>query len=267
MLQVIVVALFFGFGIILAGEKGETLARGVDSLAHVSFRVMDVIIQLSPIGVFALICAVIAEQGLDVLVPLLRVILTAYLAYTVHMIAVYATTVAMFAKIGPVRFFREMGRPIVFAFSSASSVGALPFNLEATERLGARKEISSFVLPLGATINMDGTSIYQGICAVFIARIFGVELSLTQQLTVVLTAVLASIGTAGVPGSGMIMLAMVLQSVGLPVEGIALVAGIDRILDMGRTVVNITGDAACTLCVNAWQNRREKRWVPKNDGN
>ena len=221
MLQVIVIALFLGFGIILAGEKGQVAANVVDSFAEVAFRIMDMIIKLSYIGVFALICPVVAQNGPEVLLPLLKVILV--------------------------------------AFSSASSVGTLPFNMEATERLGARKEISSFVLPLGATINMDGTAIYQGVCAIFIAQIFGIDLTLSQQITIILTATLASIGTAGVPGSGMIMLAMVLQSVGLPLEGIALVAGIDRILDMGRTVVNITGDAACTMCVDAMDRKREAK--------
>jgi len=255
MLQVIVVALFFGFGIILVGEKGRKAAEVVDSFAEVSFKIMDIIIRLSAIGVFALILPVVAEQGVEVLLPLLHVILVAYLAYVIHMVLVYSASVAAFARVSPLKFFKEMSKPIVFAFSSASSVGTLPFNMEATQRLGVRKEVSSFVLPLGATINMDGTAIYQGVCVVFIARIFGVDLSLTQQLTVVLTSVLASIGTAGVPGSGMIMLAMVLQSVGLPVEGIALVAGIDRILDMGRTTVNITGDAACAVCVNKWSKK------------
>ena len=148
---------------------------------------------------------------------------------------------------------------MMMAFSSASSVGALPFNLECTERLGARREVASFVLPLGATINMDGTAIYQGVCAVFIATAYGVSLSLGDMVTIVLTATLASIGTAGVPGAGMVMLAMVLQSVGLPIEGIALVAGIDRVFDMGRTTVNITGDAACALIVSKMEDRKEAR--------
>lgn len=159
----------------------------------------------------------------------------------------------------PVKFFKGMSQAMVFAFSSASSVGALPFNLECTQKLGARKEVASFVLPLGATINMDGTAIYQGVCAIFIAQIFGIDLSISQQITIILTATLASVGTAGVPGSGMIMLAMVLESVGLPLEGIALVAGIDRILDMGRTCVNITGDAACTICVDAMEKKKEAK--------
>ena len=259
MLQVIVIAVLFGFGIILAGEKGKLAGEVVDSFAEVCFRVMGMIIRLSPIGVFALICPVIAENGPSVLLPLLKVILVAYVGYAAHMAIIYSSAVKAIGKMTPLTFFRNMARPMVFAFSSASSVGTLPFNLEATEKMGTRKEIASFVLPLGATINMDGTAIYQGVCTIFIAQIFGIELTIAQQITVILTATLASIGTAGVPGSGMIMLAMVLQSVGLPVEGIALVAGIDRILDMGRTVVNITGDAACTICVDAWETKREAK--------
>lgn len=256
MLPTIVIALLIGFGIILAGEKGEQLSKVVDSAAEVAFRIMTLILALSGIGVFALICPVIAENGPQVLLPLLKVILVAYIGYAVHMAVVYSTTVGLMAKVSPFAFFKAMLRPGLVAFSSASSVAALPFNLEAVESLGAKKEITGFVLPLGMTINMDGTAIYQGVCAIFIAQIFGFSLDFTQQLTIVLTATLASIGTAGVPGAGMVMLAMVLQSVGLPVEGIALVAGIDRVLDMGRTVVNITGDAACALCISARHSKR-----------
>ena len=259
MLQVIVIALFFGFGIILAGEKGKLAAQVIESFAEVAFRIMDMIIQLSAIGVFALICPVVAENGPAVLLPLLKVILVAYAGYIIHMLLVYSTSVKLFAGMSPLAFFKGMSQPMMFAFSSASSVGVLPFNLEAVEKMGARKEVASFVLPLGATINMDGTAIYQGVCAIFIAQIFGIDLVFSQQITIILTATLASIGTAGVPGSGMIMLAMVLQSVGLPIEGIALVAGIDRILDMGRTVVNITGDAACAICVDALDKKRESK--------
>ena len=259
MLQVIVIALFFGFGIILAGEKGKLAKDLVDSCAEVSFKVMFIILKLSPIGVFALICPVVASNGPDVLLPLLKVILVAYAAYIIHMIVTYSTAVKLASGMSPLKFFKGMSEPILFAFSSASSVGTLPFNMDATQQMGARKEVSSFVLPLGATINMDGTAIYQSVCAIFIAQIFGVDLTIAQQLTIILTATLASVGTAGVPGAGMIMLAMVLESVGLPLEGIALVAGIDRILDMGRTTVNITGDAACTMCVDAWEKKREAR--------
>ena len=259
MLQVIVIALFFGFGIIVVGEKGKAAKDFVDSFAEVSFAVMGMIIKLSPIGVFALITPVVATNGAAVLLPLLKVIGVAYIVYIVHMVVVYSSTVKIFSGMSPLKFFKGMSTAMLFAFSSASSVGTLPFNLESTQKLGAKKEVASFVLPLGATINMDGTAIYQGVCAVFIAQIFGIDLSISQQITIILTATLASVGTAGVPGSGMIMLAMVLESVGLPLEGIALVAGIDRILDMGRTVVNITGDASCTICVDAMEKRREAK--------
>lgn len=259
MLQVIVIALFFGFGIIVAGEKGKIAKDVVDSFSEVSFKVMGMIIKLSPIGVFALITPVVAANGPSVLLPLLKVIGVAYLVYIVHMVVVYSASVKGISGMSPLKFFKGMSPAMIFAFSSASSVGALPFNLECTQKLGAKKEVASFVLPLGATINMDGTAIYQGVCAIFIAQIFGFNLTIPQQLTIILTATLASIGTAGVPGSGMIMLAMVLESVGLPLEGIALVAGIDRILDMGRTCVNITGDAACTICVDAMEKKKEAR--------
>ena len=166
---------------------------------------------------------------------------------------------AALARISPVTFCREMVPAMMMAFSSASSVGTLPFTLECAEKLGARKEIASFVIPLGATINMDGTAIYQGVCAVFIASCFNIDLTLGQMVTIVLTATLASIGTAGVPGAGMVMLAMVLESVGLPVEGIGLVMGVDRIFDMGRTTVNITGDAACAVVISKMGERKEQR--------
>ena len=259
MLQVIVIALFFGFGIILAGEKGKPLAKVVNSLSEVSMVIMDLILKLSPVGVFCLITPVVAENGPKILGSLAMVLLTAYVCYFIHAATVYSGTVKFLAGISPIKFFKEMAPALAFAFSSASSVGTLPLNLECTEKLGAKKDIASFVLPLGATINMDGTAIYQGVCAVFIASCYGIELTVPQILTIVLTATLASIGTAGVPGSGMVMLAMVLQSVGLPVEGIALVAGVDRIFDMGRTVVNITGDAACTVIVSSLEDKRETK--------
>lgn len=251
MLQVIVISLLFGFGTILSGEKGSGFANFINSTTDVCIKVMEIVIKLSPIGVFALIAPVVAENGVEVLLPLLRLIVVVYIGYIVHMAVVYSLAAKSIAKISPIKFFKGMFPAITMAFSSASSVGTLPLNLECCESLGAKKEITSFVLPLGATINMDGTAIYQGVCAIFIAQVFGIDLTFGQQLTMVLTATLASIGTAGVPGSGMIMLSMVLQSVGLPVEGIALVAGIDRILDMGRTTVNITGDSACAICISA----------------
>lgn len=259
MLQVIVIALFFGFGIILAGEKGEPLAKGVNSLADVSMIIMDIILKLSPVGVFCLITPVVAENGPEILGSLAMVLLAAYICYILHAVLVYSATVKTMAGLSPIAFFKGMAPAMVMAFSSASSVGTLPMNMECAEKLGAKKDVASFVLPLGATINMDGTAIYQGVCAVFIATCYGIDLTLGQMVTIVLTATLASIGTAGVPGSGMVMLAMVLQSVGLPVEGIALVAGVDRIFDMGRTTVNITGDAACSIIVSKLEERKEKK--------
>jgi len=257
MLQVIVIALFFGFGTIAVGEKGKPFAQFVESANAVSMFIMDAIIKLSPIGVFCLITPVVAENGPKILGDLAMVLGVAYIAYILHMILVYSATVKVLGGMSPVKFFKGMMPAIMMAFSSASSVGTLPLNLECVQKLGAKKDVASFVLPLGATINMDGTAIYQGVCAIFIATCFGIDLTLGQQVTIVLTATLASVGTAGVPGAGMIMLAMVLQSVGLPVEGIALVAGIDRIFDMGRTTVNITGDAACTLCVSKMEEKRQ----------
>lgn len=261
MLQVIVIALFFGFGIILAEDKGEPLAKVIVSLSDVSMVIMELILKLSPIGVFCLITPVVAENGPKILGSLAMVLLTAYVCYAIHAIVVYSSTVKAMGGLSPAAFFKGMAPAMIMAFSSASSVGTLPLNMECAEKLGAKRDVASFVLPLGATINMDGTAIYQGVCAVFIASCFGIDLTLTQMLTIVLTATLASVGTAGVPGSGMIMLAMVLQSVGLPVEGIALVAGVDRIFDMGRTVVNITGDAACAIIVSNLEDKKELKKV------
>ena len=257
MLQTIVISLFIGFCIIIAGEKGETLAKLNHSVEEVFMIIMNMIIKTSPIAVFCLITPVIATNGANVIGSLFMVIVTAYIAYIVHMAVVYSFTVKTLGNTHPLTFFKAIMPAMLFGFSSASSVGTLPINSECLEEnLGIRKDIVSFVLPLGATINMDGTAIYQGVCSVFIAACYGITLTPSQLLTIVVTATLASIGTAGTPGSGMIMLAMVLQSVGLPVEGIALVAGIDRIFDMGRTVVNITGDASCTVIVNHRENLR-----------
>jgi len=259
MLQVITAALLFAFGILAAGERGRSVARAVNDLSEVCLQVMHLILRLSPIGVFCLIAPVVAENGPRILGSLGLVLLCAYLGYVLHMALVYSVTVKVLGGLSPLAFFRGMAPAMAFGFSSASSVGALPLNLECVEALGARRDIASFVLPLGATINMDGTAIYQGVCVVFIARCYGVELTAGQLLTVVLTATLASVGTAGVPGAGVLMLTMVLESVGLPVAGIGLVIGVDRIFDMGRTVVNITGDAACALAVTHLEARGTAR--------
>ena len=252
-------ALILGFAIILVGEKNVRVVNAFNDLNEIFMKCMEMILKLSPIGVFCLLCPVIAANGPAIIGSLAMVLLAAYICYVVHAVVVYSLTVRTLGGLSPLKFFKGMLPAIMFAFSSASSVGTLPINLECTEKLGAKREIASFVLPLGATINMDGTAIYQGICAIFIASCYGIHLTLSQMLTIVLTATLASIGTAGVPGAGMVMLAMVLTSVGLPVDGIALVAGVDRIFDMGRTTVNITGDAACTMVVSNLEAKKEAR--------
>ena len=259
MLQIIVASLFIGFALILIAERHEMDFKMVEIANDICMKAMEMILKLSPIGVFCLLCPVVAENGPAVLGSLAKVLLVAYLCYVVHAVVIYSLSVKTLGKLSPLQFFKGMMPAIMMAFSSASSVGTLPLNLECSQKLGADKEVASFVLPLGATINMDGTAIYQGVCAVFIASCYGISLTFSQMLTIVLTATLASVGTAGVPGAGMVMLAMVLQSVGLPVEGIALVAGVDRIFDMGRTVVNITGDASCAIVVSNLQRRRAAR--------
>ena len=257
MLQIIVMALLIGFAIVSVGEENVTVVNAFNDLNEIFMKCMEMILKLSPVGVFCLLCPVIAENGPAIIGSLAMVLLTAYICYFVHALVVYSLTVGTLGGLSPVKFFKGMMPAILFAFSSASSVGTLPLNMECTQKLGASREVSSFVLPLGATINMDGTAIYQGVCAIFIAACYGIELTLPQMLTIVLTATLASIGTAGVPGAGMVMLAMVLTSVGLPVDGIALVAGVDRIFDMGRTTVNITGDACCSIIVSNMEKKRE----------
>ena len=259
MLQVIVMAILIGFSVILLGEKAEPAVNAINHLNDIFMKCMEMILKLSPIGVFCLLTPVIAANGAAVIGSLAKVLLVAYICYILHMLIVYSFTVRTLGGISPLKFYKEMAPAITFAFSSASSVGTLPLNMECTKRLGVPKEISSFVLPLGATINMDGTAIYQGVCAVFIAACYGIDLTFAQMVSIVLTATLASIGTAGVPGAGMVMLAMVLTSVGLPVDGIALVAGVDRIFDMGRTTLNITGDASCTVIVSNLMKKRDSK--------
>lgn len=265
MLQVIVMALLIGFAIILVGEEKNTrIITACNDLNDVFMKCMEMILKLSPIGVFCLLCPVVAANGATIIGSLAMVLLAAYVCYIVHAVVVYSFAVKTIDGISPLTFFKEMLPAIMFAFSSASSVGTLPINMECTEKLGTSREIASFILPLGATINMDGTAIYQGVCAIFIASCYGIHLTLPQMLTIIFTATLASIGTAGVPGAGMVMLAMVLTSVGLPVDGIALVAGVDRIFDMGRTTVNITGDASCCVIVSNLEKKREARKMAKS---
>lgn len=257
MLQIIVGAIVVGFSILLIDRvKQDKATDAIEVINDIFMKAMGLILKLSPIGVFCLLVPVIASNGPKIIGSLASVLLVAYLGYILHAGVVYSFTVKTLGGMSPKDFFKGMSPAMMFAFSSASSMGTLPINIKCCEEMGADPDVTSFVLPLGATINMDGTAIYQGVCAVFIASCYGIDLTLGQMLTIVLTATLASIGTAGVPGSGMIMLAMVLQSVGLPVEGIALVAGIDRIFDMGRTTLNITGDASAAI-INS--NRLRKK--------
>ncbi|KJS87741.1 MAG: sodium:dicarboxylate symporter [Peptococcaceae bacterium BICA1-8] len=251
-LQIIFFAILVGIGITLVGEKGNPVRSFFDGFAEIMYKITGFVMEIAPYGVFGLIAPVVAAHGLDVLAPLAMVILAVYIGCIFHAVVVYSTAVKYFAKMSPITFFKGIFPAQVIAFSTCSSAGTLPATIQCVEEnLGVSKDVASFVLPLGATINMDGTALYQGICALFVAQVYGLDLSLGQQMTVVLTATLASIGAAGVPGAGLIMLTMVLTSVGLPLDGVALVAGIDRILDMARTTVNITGDASAAVVVAA----------------
>lgn len=257
MLQVILIALFLGFAIIAVGEKAAFAVNLVESLNEVFMKIMSFIISLSPYGVFCLIAPIVAINGPKILTSLGVVLGAAYIAYIIHAAIVYSGTVRLLGGMNPLKFFKGVFPAMMLAFSSASSVGTLPMTMECSQKMGARKDIANFTLPLGATINMDGTAIYQGLCAIFIATCYGMSLTFPQMLTIVLTATAASIGTAGVPGAGMVMLAMVLTSVGVPIEGIAIVAGVDRIFDMGRTTLNITGDAACSIIITKMEEIKE----------
>ncbi len=249
-LQVIVFALLFGVAVMLAGEKGKPVARVIESLSDVMVKLTGMVMACAPYGVFALIAWVSGTNGPGVLLPLGKVILAVYLGCLLHAALLYGGLILCIGKLNPIRFFRGIADAQLVAFSTASSAGTLPVNLRCTQKnLGVSESISSFVLPLGATLNMDGTAIYQGITALFVAQAYGIELNLSHYLTIIVSATLASIGTAGVPGAGMIMLSLVLGSVGLPLEGVALIAGIDRILDMARTTVNITGDAVGAVLI------------------
>ena len=252
-LPVIIFALFVGVSITqVGGERGEKLIHFFDACAEVCYKAIGMIMSFAPYGVFALLLPVVAKNGPKVLLPLLSVIVCSFIGSVIHAVLVYSTMASVFGKMSPVKFFRGMSEAMMLAFTTCSSSGTLPVNMKnCEEKLGVSRKISSFVLPLGATINMDGTALYMGVCSLFIANVFGIDLTFQQMAMIVLTGTLASIGTAGVPGAGLIMLAMVLQAAQLPFEGLALVAGIDRILDMIRTCLNVTGDGAVAVVVAA----------------
>ena len=256
MLQVIVIALFLGGSMLAAGEKSQLCRDFVSSAYSVIEKLMGFIISLAPIGVFTMMAWVVATQGAEILGSLFLVLLCAYIAYALHAVLVYSMAAKAFAKINPVKFFKGAFSAMIFAFTSTSSAATLPVSKDCARELGADDEVAAFVLPLGATINMDGTAIYQCVATIFLASCCGMQLTLGQMITVVVTATLASIGTAGVSGAGMIMLAMVLQAMGIPVDMIMIIYGVDRLFDMGRTCLNVTGDISGALCVSAWERKK-----------
>ena len=259
MLPVIVIAIFFGAGILASGEKGAKIGEWINCMNDVVMKIMMMIIEFTPYGVFCLMANVVAVNGPSIVGTLAIVIGVAYIGYIIHVVVVYGLSVKFLSGMSPIAFFKGLAPAMICAFTTTSSNATLPLNIECCNEMGAEPEISSFVLPLGATINMDGTAIYQAVCAVFIACCYGVDLTLAQMAMIVLTATLASVGTAGVSGAGMIMLAMVLTSVGLPVEGIAIIAGVDKLFDMGRTTLNITGDATCAMWISKLERNKKAK--------
>jgi len=251
MLQIVFFALLLGVVLsLIQKEKSEPVLNFFNGLSEAMIRLVDIIMLIAPLGVFALIAATVSEFGFNILQTLIWYMASVLLGLFIHTVGTYSLIIKLFSKIKVISFFRGMRKAQAIAFSTSSSAATLPVNMECCqENLGVSKSVTSFVLPLGATINMDGTALYQGVAAVFIAQVFGMDLNFAQQLTIVLTATLASIGTAPVPGVGIIMLIIVLKSVGIPEEGIALILGVDRILDMCRTVTNISGDAAVTVAI------------------
>jgi Na+/H+-dicarboxylate symporter len=260
MLQIIVFALFFGVAAILAGDKGKPVIAFFDSVAETMYKLTGMVMMVAPYGVFALIAVTVSKYGLSVLAPFAKVIVAVYVGCALHALVVYSGLVTVVARRSPMWFFSGVKESMLTAFVTRSSSATLPITMRcAKENLGISEKISSFVLPLGATINMDGTALYQGVCALFVAQAYGIPLSLGAQANIVLTATLASIGTAGVPGAGLIMLTLVLTAVGLPIEGVALVAGIDAVLDMARTCINVTGDSCVASVVAATEGETLSR--------
>ncbi len=257
MLQIIVFALFLGVSAVLAGEKGKPFINFFDSLAETMYKLTGIVMKIAPYGVFALIAVTVSKYGMSVLAPFAKVILAVYVGCALQVLLVYSGLITVFVKKSPFWFLRGIREAGLTAFVTRSSSATLPVTMRNTqENLGVSEKVSSFVLPLGATINMDGTALYQGVCALFVAQAYGLSLGMGAQLSIVLTATLASIGTAGVPGAGLIMLTLVLTAVGLPLEGVALVAGIDAVLDMARTAVNVVGDSCVATVVASTEGEK-----------
>ena len=258
-LQIIFIAIAIGIAITSVGEKAKPLANFFEAITHVMYKITGVIMKFAPIGIFGILAPIVGNYGLAILLPLLKVIVAVAIACALQLFVVYGIAVRALGNMSPIVFLKGIAPAGLLAFTTASSSATLPVTIKNTEEnLGVSKEISSFVLPLGSTINMDGAAIYQGIAVIFIAQFFNISLSFTQILTVMFMAILVSIGAAGVPGAGLIMLTMVLQSVNLPLEGIAIVAAIDRILDMFRTSINVIGDASAAVVVQHQENKTKK---------
>ncbi|WP_375753555.1 dicarboxylate/amino acid:cation symporter [Vibrio sp. HN007] len=258
-LQIIVFAIGLGISLNLIGEKAKPAIAVFESLAEAMYKLTELVMKLAPYGVFGLMAWVSGKYGLDILLPLFKVIAVAYLGCLLHVLVFYSGIVKFVGKLSPARYLKALTNPAAVAFTTTSSSGTLPATIKASrEELGVSKGVSSFVLPLGATINMDGTALYQGVCALFIAQAFGIDLTMADYMLIIMTSTLASIGTAGVPGAGLIMLSLVLTTVGLPIEGLAIVAGIDRILDMARTTVNVCGDMMVSLLIAKSENELDE---------
>ncbi|WP_404452259.1 dicarboxylate/amino acid:cation symporter [Virgibacillus necropolis] len=250
-LQIIFFSIFLGIGITMVGKKADPVFRFFDGLAEIMYKITWIIMKLIPIGIFGLLAPIIGEYGLSVLLPLIKLILVVAIACIVHAAVTYSIAVKTLGKMNPLQFFKGIAPASLVAFSTQSSSGTLPVTIKCSEdNLGVTKKISSFVLPLGATINMDGTSLYLSVAALFAAQAYGIELTFAQIMMLVLIATLGSIGAAGVPGAGLVMLTLVLTTLNLPLEAIALIAGVDRFMDMFRTSVNITGDASGAVIID-----------------
>lgn len=257
MLQIIFFAMLTGVSISLVGEKAKPLKKLFECANEVCMKMVSVIMMFAPFGVFALITNTFSTVGADAIGSLVKYILVVLLGLLLHVVVVYGGSLKVFTKVSFIGFIRKFSKVAAVTFSTASSNASVPVSLELMEEMGVSKSIRSFTIPMGATINMDGTAIMQGVAALFIAQVYGIHLGVNDMLTIVLTATLASVGTAGVPGVGMIMLSMVLQSVGLPLEGIGLIMGVERIIDMFRTTVNVMGDNTCTLVVASSEKELE----------
>lgn len=247
MMQVIVIALFFGIAMVHVGEKGEMARKVTLSFNDVVCKILEYIMALAPIGVFCMLTPVVVDNGPAVLGSYAVLLGLAYFCFVLHAGVVYSSAVKLLGGLSPLKFFKGMQSAMLFAFSSDSSVATLPYTMQCTEKLGVNKDIGRFVLSLGATINMDGVAIYLGVVSVFMANCCGIDLTMGQYMAIAFASTVASIGTPGIPGGSLALMAMVFASAGIPVECVAVAAGIDRIIDMGRTVMSITGDASCAI--------------------